>query len=1427
MEKKDEQPKKSSDRSELSDDEFEVGEEFHVDVPGNLISAHASPIINNTNILKKDPKIESSEQKQNTENQQNLDNSPTPKAKLAEKPEELKIDTPKENKKEQEEIKKENMSAEIKKDDKKDETVKEEKKSEFKIESVIEKKVPEFKKADSILVDEIKKEESKPSVAEIKVEAKSEDSQIKKEEQKPIVEEIKVEPKSERVEIKKEEQKIEKIPEQKIEEKVKIPEQKIEENAKILDQKVEVKIPEQKIEENVKITDQKIEIKIPDQKIDEKSNISEEKKAEIAKSAESQKIPEQKIAENSTKNLQKEEPANQPPPLKEEKKQDVELVEKSSQKPEEKKLEQVAPSKPEEKILVEPEIKIEIVEQRKDEIKKENLPEKIDGEDAKTEVKKENAQVNEQNIEIADERIEGEDLGAAPIATEQNLGGETNREGKREVRDFSKDAENGLSAERMLFYSNRRHPYDIKNDRMKKYNVCDQAGSHPCFLFCGGAQSVFKRYGIGIVLYFKQVKFLAIMTFIVALFAIPALVLYTMSNPYDTNEVTLYSINRKSLAKTTFGNLGRGGYACTHGNIGETLDLTCLFGTINSLAAFGYGTDATTCSTESSNLRLNPNCTLAAMGREREVVSAFSSCIGKQSCNFTLSYPMVSAVCDVYNPTSTIYISAVCKSTQVNVNINQFSFSKSTIAIVAVICDLIAIAIFAAGVALLRYYERKEVKTMKHNTRYISHYAIEVKELSNIPITDPLSLKEALWLHLEKVLNRSNSSNKTWKIYDIQLALSDTGFLDLLAILKQEKNKLIYLEKTNKSDDTLEDQKHKIKDSELAIIEYKNKADKPYIVKAFVTFNCTDAAQYVKNEYDMNCCSRCCGAGSEHLYLKEKWLNVVGAPAPTDIQWRNLQIGKKERFLRKCATAIMSLIVIVICASMIYVAKVFEQDLSDKYPDRACPERQITSGEAERDFYKGPLKSLGLLPCYCADRIAKFGIDVVNMEFPTKKEKLCSDWLESYGISNGMMLGIVLFVTVANFAIWYILVKIASFERSHSVTDELASGTFKIFISLFVNSAIVIFIVNLNTGINVSDKFPILKGRYSEFTVKWYEVVGTPIMLFTFVTALSTHFMELLKFLLTLLWRCCDRRCSTDIRKTKQVTQDDYEAVYTGPEIDLQVRYACSLNLIFLVLMYSSGMPVLWLCLPVSFTVSFFIDKVLFVRFFKSPPAYNHKLADMAQSLYQYAVIIHLGFGFWMFSNTEIVQYDSDFANTNTVSENVYDYSSIPFLDRAKNPHSVIMVIAFLAMIVFYIVRKVLAGCCCCTCRKEKKVNQTLLDKLSYDDLKNEYAETKIELCSLGNKYPKLASYLEDKLELIGDALKKIFTTFKSDVLDKISSKEIPNDILEAFFYENKEKLLKCTLQGLSSYRLLANPQYAQYKKQWEEFQQTQNLVKK
>ena len=86
--------------------------------------------------------------------------------------------------------------------------------------------------------------------------------------------------------------------------------------------------------------------------------------------------------------------------------------------------------------------------------------------------------------------------------------------------------------------------------------------------------------------------------------------------------------------------------------------------------------------------------------------------------------------------------------------------------------------------------------------------------------------------------------------------------------------------------------------------------------------------------------------------------------------------------------------------------------------------------------------------------------------------------------------------------------------------------------------------------------FPILSGKYTDFTVEWYNNVGVTVMLTMFVNIFTPHIGGIIAYLKNGFFRCLDRNCRKDMRKTKQVMQEEYEALYLGPEFMIEIRYS-------------------------------------------------------------------------------------------------------------------------------------------------------------------------------------------------------------------------------------------------------------------------------
>lgn len=145
-----------------------------------------------------------------------------------------------------------------------------------------------------------------------------------------------------------------------------------------------------------------------------------------------------------------------------------------------------------------------------------------------------------------------------------------------------------------------------------------------------------------------------------------------------------------------------------------------------------------------------------------------------------------------------------------------------------------------------------------------------------------------------------------------------------------------------------------------------------------------------------------------------------------------------------------------------------------------------------------------------------------------------------------------------------------------------------------------------------------------------------------------------------------------------------------------------------------------------------------------------------------------------------------------------------PFIDRVTALYNLVPFVMFFAAAVVYFVAAIFPMCCNGNAQL-REGEKNLLDQLSYESLVKEYSETKTELLLLPAKYRKLRAHLEDKLVDIGNTLRKYLNQYERHELLEIDSKELPVNELEKLFHENREKLVKSSINGLYSYKLLVS----------------------
>lgn len=126
-------------------------------------------------------------------------------------------------------------------------------------------------------------------------------------------------------------------------------------------------------------------------------------------------------------------------------------------------------------------------------------------------------------------------------------------------------------------------------------------------------------------------------------------------------------------------------------------------------------------------------------------------------------------------------------------------------------------------------------------------------------------------------------------------------------------------------------------------------------------------------------------------------------------------------------------------------------------------------------------------------------------------------------------------------------------------------------------------------GVRALDNVSLLSGSIDDFTSQWYLEVGSAITVTMAVNVWTLNIPVAKAFVKAKLARCLDRSCTLNMGLTKQKLQVQLENLYTGPQFLLEERYASLLVVHFVSLLFSGGMPSLWLVAAASFTVSFVV----------------------------------------------------------------------------------------------------------------------------------------------------------------------------------------------------------------------------------------------
>jgi hypothetical protein len=412
---------------------------------------------------------------------------------------------------------------------------------------------------------------------------------------------------------------------------------------------------------------------------------------------------------------------------------------------------------------------------------------------------------------------------------------------------------------------------------------------------------------------------------------------------------------------------------------------------------------------------------------------------------------------------------------------------------------------------------------------------------------------------------------------------------------------------------------------------------------AFITFEHAAAKDAFLTLYPDNsaalCCQRCCAPARQ---LRGATTRPVEAPQPSALLYHNLGAAACERRVRAALANAMFLALLslsIVATISLYSSLAALQRDADLGADcSASPVATFVdllarSSAAERALFNRTVPASNVMQyCLCArvdfPSMASAAAITAHPMFsrcpyhacrsplvksaPACKTLLDAKWRLDWGSTI-----IPIVISVVNQGFDFAAPFIARFRAHISVEEEYAVMAPNLFLAKFFNLVVLqILVKSLSAGI-------------TDFTFNFYVVVGMPLL----VTFYSDNVMAYVRtngrtLLLTYL---CGHRFHDDTSFLKNTAASVAYAKLLGSPFDMATRLSTIFSTFFLAYVFSSAIPIFMALAGIAFTAAYWVDKGLFFYTHKRPPFTRSNLVRTMVNLIPLAGILHGAVATWLY----------------------------------------------------------------------------------------------------------------------------------------------------------------------------------------------------
>jgi hypothetical protein len=420
------------------------------------------------------------------------------------------------------------------------------------------------------------------------------------------------------------------------------------------------------------------------------------------------------------------------------------------------------------------------------------------------------------------------------------------------------------------------------------------------------------------------------------------------------------------------------------------------------------------------------------------------------------------------------------------------------------------------------------------------------------------------------------------------------------------------------------------------------------VVSCFVTFVQMDAAEAFLAEYPRTTAAWL--FQRYRLRLREKRVRVIRAPAPSSVLWANLNVTFPSQVVRQAFTGTVTALLLIGSFLLLWFASWKQQEFQNSSLRAQCAKDEIALPLLAGTINATSVSSITnvedpRLFCWCATQSwaglspSAISADPISVRCPdmscpalftadpvaASSSEFCVPWVRDRSIAIAMTIAAALSIIIINNILTVFMRVLTAVEGHHSFDDLNASLALRLFFAQFINTGVLMVIINASAN----ELFPIkfATGKYDDFTAGWYETVGTSLMTTMLLNIITPHIFPALMVV----------RYSLKVRDPRLAdrapSQRDLNETFIGPYKDYAARYASLWNNLFVCFVFSTGMPLMIPIGAASFLLAYWIDKWLFIRFNRRPPQFSNSLQRTMSSLLPVAIVCHLAIGTWMISN--------------------------------------------------------------------------------------------------------------------------------------------------------------------------------------------------